>query len=209
MVVPRRTPDKPITAQSISAAMGKEMAYNTVMKTVREGLLGEVLCLPEQTGPRAPKAVPPETLQQFYEEVMRRKEDDHAASHSNTVNQFMHLISSTIFIINYYTIWSNCTATMATGLFSLFLRQSGHAIFEPPCHDEEELLLGFNTRSKCFVVAGYTLAPLISLLRLSNDVGFFYALASIARSGSASPSSSSGTPGCCGCSTGSGSAWFG
>jgi len=176
------TPDKPITAQSISAAMGKEMAYNTVMKTVREGLLAEVLCLPEQTGPRAPKAVPPETLQEFYEEVMRRKEDDHAASHSNTVNQFMHLISSTIFIINYCTIWSNCTATMATGLFSLFLRQSGHAIFEPPCHDEEELLLGFNTRSKCFVVAGYTLAPLISLLRLSNDVGFFLTLASIARS---------------------------
>ena len=176
------TPDKPITAQSISAAMGKEMAYNTVMKTVREGLLAEVLCLPEQHGPRAPKAVPPETLQEFYEEVMRRKEDDHAASHSNTVNQFMHLISSTIFIINYCTIWSNCTATMATGLFSLFLRQSGHAIFEPPCHDEEELLLGFNTRSKCFVVAGYTLAPLISLLRLSNDVGFFLTLASIARS---------------------------
>ena len=37
------TPDKPITAQSISAAMGKEMAYNTVMKTVREGLLADML----------------------------------------------------------------------------------------------------------------------------------------------------------------------
>ncbi len=176
------TPDKPITASSIGQGMGKEMAYHTVMKTVREGLLGEILCLPEQDGPRAPIATPPETLKGFYEEVMRRKADDHKASHSNCVNQFMHLISSTIFIFNYYTIWGNCTTTMVLGLFSLFLRQSGHAIFEPPCHDEEELLLGFNTRSKCFVVAGYTLAPIITLLQLSNTVNFVQALEPVAKS---------------------------
>ena len=181
------TEESPITARSIAQAMAKEMAYNTVMKIVREGLLAEILCLPENDGPRAPKAVPPTTLQEFYEEMMRRKQDDHAASHSNCVNQFMHLISSTIFIFNYYTIWGDCTTTMVLGLFSLFLRQSGHAIFEPPCHDEEELLLGFNTRSKCFVVAGYALAPLISLLQLSGTVNFVQALASIARGrGSAS-----------------------
>jgi glutamate-1-semialdehyde 2,1-aminomutase len=123
------TAEKPITAKSISQQMGKEMAYNTVMKTIREGLLAEILCLPEADGPRAPKAVAPNNMKEFYEEIMRRKADDHAASHSNTVNQFMHLISSTIFIFNYYTIWGNCTTTMVLGLFSLFLRQSGHAIF--------------------------------------------------------------------------------
>ena len=176
------TAEQPITAQTIQRAMGKEMAYNTVMKTVREGLLAEILCLPEQSGPRAPKAVPPETMQEFYEEVMRRKADDHKASHSNCVNQFMHLISSTIFIFNYYTIWGDCTTTMVLGLFSLFLRQSGHAIFEPPCHDEEELLLGFNTRSKCFVVAGYTLAPIVTLLQLSGTVNFVQALEPVAKS---------------------------
>jgi glutamate-1-semialdehyde 2,1-aminomutase len=176
------TAERPITAASISQGMGKEMAYHTVMKTVREGLLAEILCLPEQDGPRAPVATPPETLREFYEEVMRRKHDDHKASHSNCVNQFMHLISSTIFIFNYYTIWGDCTTTMVLGLFSLFLRQSGHAIFEPPCHDEEELLLGFNTRSKCFVVAGYTLAPIVTLLQLSGSVNFVQALEPVARS---------------------------
>ena len=40
------TAEKPITSASIGQAMGKEMAYHTVMKTVREGLLGEILCLP-------------------------------------------------------------------------------------------------------------------------------------------------------------------
>ena len=113
------TAERPITAASISQGMGKEMAYHTVMKTVREGLLAEILCLPEQDGPRA-QGCPPETMQEFYEEVMRRKADDHKASHSNCVNQFMHLISSTIFIFNYYTIWGDCTTTMVLGLFSLF-----------------------------------------------------------------------------------------
>jgi len=51
---------------------------------------------------------------------------------------------------------------MLLGVVSLALRQSGHAIFEPPCHDEEELLLGFNTRSKCFVFGSYALAPLFT-----------------------------------------------
>jgi glutamate-1-semialdehyde 2,1-aminomutase len=53
---------------------------------------------------------------------------------------------------------------------------------EPPCHDEEELLLGFNTRSKCFVVAGYTLAPLVTLLQLSGSYNFIQALEPVAKS---------------------------
>merc|ERR1712216_586655 len=73
------TAEKPITAASISQGMGKEMAYHPVMKTVREGLLAEILCLPEQDGPRAPVATPPETLREFYEEVMRRLHDDDGA----------------------------------------------------------------------------------------------------------------------------------
>jgi len=149
------------------------------MKTIRDSLLSEALCLPDQEGEHAPDATPPRTLKEFYEEIMRRKEDDHKASHSNCVNQFMHLISSSIFIVNYYTIWGDITFTMITGLFSLLLRQSGHAIFEPPCHDEEQLLLGFNTRSKCFVVAGYTLAPTMALLQISGSVDFWSILAPI------------------------------
>src|SRR5262249_19277814 len=47
------------------------------------------------------------------------------------------------------------------GLTALFVRQFGHAVLEPPCHDKEELLLGFNTRNKTLIVAGYLLLPLI------------------------------------------------
>ena len=50
---------------------------------------------------------------------------------------------------------------MCLGLASLFVRQFGHAILEPPCHDEEKLLLGYTTRDKTLIVLGYALIPVI------------------------------------------------
>jgi glutamate-1-semialdehyde 2,1-aminomutase len=49
---------------------------------------------------------------------------------------------------------------MFLGLGSLFVRQFGHAILEPACHEEEKLLLGYNTRNKTLIVLGYVLIPL-------------------------------------------------
>jgi len=51
------------------------------------------------------------------------------------------------------------------GLAALFLRQMGHAILEPPCHDKEALLLGYNTRNKTLILSAYLLIPVIHLLR--------------------------------------------
>ena len=44
------------------------------------------------------------------------------------------------------TVWPRC-----------LLRQFGHAVLEPPCHDKEARLLGFNTRNKTLIVLGYLL----------------------------------------------------
>ena len=62
---------------------------------------------------------------------------------------------------------------MCYGLASLFVRQFGHAILEPPCHDKEALLLGFNTRNKTLIVLGYLLLPILHLVQahaLTPDV---------------------------------------
>jgi glutamate-1-semialdehyde 2,1-aminomutase len=40
----------------------------------------------------------PKPLRGFYAEVMRRKHDDHVASHSHPVNQFLHIVSSSVFL---------------------------------------------------------------------------------------------------------------
>jgi glutamate-1-semialdehyde 2,1-aminomutase len=107
----------------------------------------------------------PKPLQSFYAEVMRRKKDDHHASHSNVMNQLLHLISSGTFLYCYVVAFSNLTRAMCFGLASLFVRQFGHAVLEPPCHDKEALLLGFNTRNKMLIVLGYLLLPIPHLVQ--------------------------------------------
>jgi glutamate-1-semialdehyde 2,1-aminomutase len=106
----------------------------------------------------------PKPLQSFYAEIMERKADDHHASHSNLINQFFHIISSSVFICCYFLAFLDLTRAMYIGLAAFFLRQFGHAILEPPCHDKEKLLLGFNTRNRTLILAGYFLIPLIHLV---------------------------------------------
>ena len=82
-------------------------------------------------------------------EVMRRKKDDHHASHSNVVNQLFHIISSSVFLVllragllgphhrDVGRVWPRCSSG-----------RSATPCLEPPCHDKEALLLGYNTRNK-------------------------------------------------------------
>jgi glutamate-1-semialdehyde 2,1-aminomutase len=96
---------------------------------------------------------------------MRRKHDDHHASHNDKANQLLHLVSSSVFIYCYAAIFVDMTTAMCLGLGSLFVRQFGHAVLEPPCHEREETLLGYNTRNKTLIVLGYLLIPALSIAR--------------------------------------------
>jgi glutamate-1-semialdehyde 2,1-aminomutase len=131
-------------------------------KTMRARLLREMLGSLVQL---------PQPLVSFYSEVMQRKKDDHHASHSNGVNQFFHLLSSSVFIYCYILAFSDLTTAMCLGLAALFVRQFGHAILEPPCHDKEKLLLGYNTRNKTLIVLGYLLIPVVNLLQAGAWTG--------------------------------------
>ncbi len=92
---------------------------------------------------------------------MKRKADDHHASHNDAANQYLHLISSSVFIYCYAVIFGDLTTAMFLGLASLFLRQFGHAVLEPACHEEEKLLLGYNTRNKTLILLTYAVIPLV------------------------------------------------
>ena len=105
----------------------------------------------------------PKPVRSFYAEVMRRKKDDHHASHSDTVNQIFHIISSSAFLVCYVLAFSDLTTAMWVGLAALFLRQIGHAMLEPPCHDKEATLLGYNTRNKTMILGTYLLIPLVNV----------------------------------------------
>lgn len=105
----------------------------------------------------------PRPLQNFYAEVMRRKVDDHHASHSNSVNQVLHIVSSSAFMVCYALAFWDLTTAMWAGLAALFVRQIGHAVLEPPCHDKEAALLGYNTRNKTLILGAYLLIPALRL----------------------------------------------
>lgn len=107
----------------------------------------------------------PRPLQTFCTEVMRRKKDDHHASHSDVTNQLFHIIDSSVFLGCYALAVWDLTTAMWAGLAALFLRQIGHAVLEPPCHDKEALLLGFNTRNKTLILGAYLVIPVVHLLR--------------------------------------------
>jgi len=105
----------------------------------------------------------PRPLQGFGAEIMRRKKDDHHASHSNAVNQFFHIVSSSAFIACYALAFWDLTTAMWAGVAALLLRQFGHAILEPPSHDKEATLLGYNTRNKTLILAAYIVIPVAYL----------------------------------------------
>jgi glutamate-1-semialdehyde 2,1-aminomutase len=111
----------------------------------------------------------PRPVQEFYAEVMRRKKDDHHASHSDLTNQMFHIISSTVFLGCYVLAFWDLTTAMWAGLAALALRQGGHAILEPPCHDKEALLLGYNTRNKSLVLGAYLLIPIVHLVARADS----------------------------------------
>jgi glutamate-1-semialdehyde 2,1-aminomutase len=106
----------------------------------------------------------PRPLQVFHAEVMRRKHDDHHASHSDLTNQLFHIVSSSVFLGCYVLAFWDLTVAMWAGLAALFLRQVGHAVLEPPCHDKEATLLGFNTRNKTLILGVYLAIPAGHLL---------------------------------------------
>lgn len=99
----------------------------------------------------------------FVDGIMKQKQIDHEASHSNLINQFLHLISSSIFLYCYAIFFTSYREAVYLGIASLVLRQSGHYIFEPPCHEKEQAMLGFDTQNKVKIVILYFVLPTLFL----------------------------------------------
>ena len=107
----------------------------------------------------------PAPVKSFYTEVMLRKKDDHHASHNDFGNQMLHFASSSVFLYCYAILPFDLTTAVCLGLAALFVRQFGHAVLEPDAHEKEMSLLGFNTRNKTLIVAGYLLIPIAHMVQ--------------------------------------------
>jgi len=106
----------------------------------------------------------------FLEELHRQRWDDHRYYHHNRVNQLLHLLSASCFVVSYYLIFVDPVAAVMVGwLLAMVLRQIGHFVFEPKTYDavneatheyKESVKVGYNLRRKVVLLSIWILVPI-------------------------------------------------
>jgi hypothetical protein len=96
--------------------------------------------------------------------------DDHRYYHHSLVNQSLHLLSATSFVLTYCLLfWDPAMAALIGWIVSMTSRQIGHFFFEPKGYDavndatheyKEEVKVGYNLRRKVVLLSIWALSPL-------------------------------------------------
>jgi len=126
----------------------------------------------------------------FMQVLKVQRWDDHRYYHHSLVNQSLHLMSATSFLIAYAVMyWDPATAALIAWLVAMTSRQAGHFFFEPKGYDavnhatheyKEEIKVGYNLRRKVVLLSIWALSPVVlyfeptlfGLLRPSTGVSF-------------------------------------
>jgi hypothetical protein len=97
--------------------------------------------------------------------------DDHRYYHHSRVNQTLHFISASSFVVGYVLLfYAPAIAALVCWLIGMVSRQSGHFFFEPKGYDEvnqathaykEEIKVGYNLRRKLVLMAIWAVSPLV------------------------------------------------
>jgi len=100
--------------------------------------------------------------------------DDHRYYHHSRINQSLHFVSATSFLVSYVLIFFQPVLATLLGWFvAMTARQSGHFFFEPKGYDhvnqatheyKEQIKVGYNLRRKVLLYVAFVLAPLPLLL---------------------------------------------
>jgi hypothetical protein len=96
--------------------------------------------------------------------------DDHRYYHHSLVNQSLHLLSATSFVLAYVLCyWDPAMAALVGWMVSMTSRQIGHFFFEPRGYDrvnhatheyKEEIKVGYNLRRKAVLLAVWAASPM-------------------------------------------------
>jgi hypothetical protein len=118
----------------------------------------------------------------FSEELHQQRWDDHRYYHHNRINQSLHLVSASCFLVSYVLIFFDVVAAvMAAWPLAMIVRQIGHFFFEPKTYDEvnqatheykERVKVGYNLRRKVVLLSIWAVAPLV-LYFVPTLFGFF------------------------------------
>jgi hypothetical protein len=107
----------------------------------------------------------------FFNELKVQRWDDHRYYHHSKVNQALHFLSATSFLVAYVMVFSDpAMAALIGWLVAMTSRQAGHLFFEPRGYDQinqatddykEEIKVGYNIKRKLVLLAIWAASPLL------------------------------------------------
>ena len=110
----------------------------------------------------------------FFDALKVQRWDDHRYYHHSLVNQSLHFVSATSFLVAYVLAFSDpAMAALIGWLAAMTTRQVGHLFFEPRGYDQvnqatddykEEIKVGYNIKRKLVLLAIWALSPLLLVL---------------------------------------------
>jgi hypothetical protein len=111
-------------------------------------------------------------FKEIIETLRQQRWDDHRYYHHSRINQFLHLISATSFLVAYvYLFIDPIVSAYIAWLISMTSRQIGHFVFEPKSYDEynkatqeykEEIKIGYNLNRKRVLMSLFVLIPILA-----------------------------------------------
>jgi len=120
------------------------------------------------------KAKSGEKIAAFKEQLDEQRWDDHRYYHHSLINQSLHLLSASSFILAYILLFHDpALASLLGWCVAMTSRQAGHFFFEPKGYDEvnqathqykEEIKVGYNLARKIVFMSIWALMPLLLLL---------------------------------------------
>jgi len=120
------------------------------------------------------KAKSGEKIAAFKEQLDEQRWDDHRYYHHSLINQSLHFLSASSFILAYILLFHDpALASLLGWCVAMTSRQAGHFFFEPKGYDEvnqathqykEEIKVGYNLARKIVFMSIWALMPLLLLL---------------------------------------------
>lgn len=110
-------------------------------------------------------------MRELLRQLHIQRMDDHRYYHHSRINQSLHLLSASSFVVSYGLLFSNpAMAALLAWLVSMTSRQAGHFFFEPKGYDhinqathehKEDIKVGYNLRRKVVLMTLWAISPLL------------------------------------------------
>jgi hypothetical protein len=108
-------------------------------------------------------------MNRFLDALRTQRWDDHRYYHHSRINQSLHFVSATSFLVAYALIFVDpLLGTLIGWLVSMTTRQAGHFFFEPKTYDhineathdhKEEIKVGYNLSRKVVLMTIWAVSP--------------------------------------------------